>query len=100
MTANLASATTRKMAHPHVTTMPVLPQKDLDSMALRVHSNKHTLQRHYSIMCPEHVIKMELSQFENSHAGLANMCAGEPLEADSRRPAPPAAPVTPAPKIQ
>ena len=74
--------------------------KEFYSMALRVHSNKHRLQRHYSIIRPEHVIKMELSQFENSHAGLANLCAGEPLEADSRPPAPPAAPVTPAREIQ
>ncbi|CAE7370889.1 unnamed protein product [Symbiodinium microadriaticum] len=63
--------------------------------ALRMHSNKHTLQRHYSNILPDPVIKMEPSEFEDSHAGLANMCVGEALEADSLFAVPPAAPITP-----
>ena len=43
---------------------------------------------------------MEPSEFEDSHAGLANMCAGEALEADSPPPVPPAAPITPECKIK
>ena len=70
--------------------------------ALRVHSNKHTLQRHYSNIIPETVIKMEASEFEENHAGLANMCNGEALdvEADSPPPRPVAAPMTPERKIK
>ena len=68
--------------------------------ALRIHSNKHTLQRHYSNILPDPVIKMEASEFEDSHAGLANMCAGEALEADSPPPVLPPAPVTPQRKIK
>ena len=37
--------------------------------ALRVHSNKHTLQRHYSNIIPETVIKMEASEFEPRRFG-------------------------------
>ena len=37
--------------------------------ALRVHSNKHTLQRHYSNIIPETVTKMEASEFEPRRFG-------------------------------
>ena len=43
---------------------------------------------------------MEASESEDSHAGLANMCAGEALEADSPPPVLPPAPVTPERKIK
>ena len=43
---------------------------------------------------------MEPSEFDDSHAGLATMRAGEPLEADSPPPVPPAAPITPERKIK
>ena len=62
MSAGPASTSLRRTVHPKVTSMPVLPQKEL--------ADKHTLQRPYSNILPDLVINMEPSEFEDCRAGF------------------------------
>ena len=51
--------------------------------ALRRHTGKHTVEHHFSNALPVPVVKMEPTEFAESHEGLAAICAGEALDSDS-----------------
>ena len=68
--------------------------------ALNQHDSAHSVAEHFNNTLSEQRIKMEPAEFSEAHEGLAHMCAGEVLDAESPEQSAAPAPVTPTRKIK
>ncbi|CAE7833016.1 unnamed protein product [Symbiodinium microadriaticum] len=68
--------------------------------ALNQHDSANSVAEHFTNTLSEPRIKTEPAEFSEAHEGLANMCAGEVLDAESPEQSAAPAPVTPTRKIK
>ncbi|OLQ01407.1 hypothetical protein AK812_SmicGene15849 [Symbiodinium microadriaticum] len=61
---------------------------------LQEHDSNHTVEEHFTNTLPQFVVKMEAEEFSEAHEGLAAMCDGVALDADSPPPEIGPAPMT------